>query len=42
MHPEDTHPDRDDDTPMTPEEARAHFEAMGIEIVGDDKIRIVD
>lgn len=25
----------DNDTPMTVEEARAHFEAMGVEIVDD-------
>ena len=30
--PSNPRPD-DDETPMTVEEARAHFEAMGIEIV---------
>ena len=28
-------PDTNDDTPMTIEEARAHFEALGVEIVDD-------
>jgi len=30
----------EDETPMTVEEARAHFEAMGIEIIGPDQVTI--
>lgn len=32
--------DHDDETPMTVEESRAHFEAMGIEIIGPDQVTI--
>lgn len=40
-HPNDNPETTDDDeTPMTVEEARAHFEAMGIEIIGPDQVTI--
>lgn len=31
-----------DDAPMTEAEARAMFEAMGVEIVGPDQINIIN
>lgn len=30
----------EDETPMTVEEAEAHFRAMGIEIIGPDQVTI--